>query len=79
MAIHTLYCGGQTGPKGQKYTKKQLDSRPFYYFIRDGDFDIVWPNVAVFIVGHLFYLYSCFLLCTDFPWRTWFWGEFDPS
>lgn len=30
----------------------------FYYYIRDGDFDIVWPNVLAFVIAHVI------LVCT---------------
>ena len=36
-----------------------------YTFIRDGDFDIVWPNVLIFIVAHIAHAYSLYLLFTD--------------
>lgn len=48
-------------------------------FIRDGDFDIVWPNVLVFIIGHLTYFYSIYLSITDPADRTrytWFWSKY---
>ena len=33
-----------------------------YYFIRDGDFDVVKFNVFVFIIGHLLYFHALYLL-----------------
>lgn len=47
-------------------------------FIRDGDFDIVWQNVLVFVVGHLTYFYSVYVAMTDPADRTrytWFWSK----
>jgi len=46
-----------------------------YTFIRDGDFDIVWPNAAIFVIGHVLYFYSLWLLFTDHDekmTKTWF-------
>lgn len=48
-----------------------------YSFIRKGDFDIVWPNVFIFIVGHITYFYSLSLVLSDSDVRTkytWFWS-----
>lgn len=49
--------------------KKQ--SEPFYYYIKEGDFDLVWPNLIVFTIGHLIYFYALFF--TQFSWKTWVW------
>lgn len=45
-----------------------------YYFIRDGDFSIVKFNVFVFIIGHICYLYSLYLLLSrQVMWLTYGW------
>lgn len=43
----------------QRKVKKGLDC---YTFIKDGDFDIVWPNCIVFGIAHLIHLYSVYFL-----------------
>ena len=48
-------------------------------FIRDGDFDIVWPNVSLFAVAHALHLYSLYyLLTTSDPTArfTWIFSEY---
>ena len=60
-----------------EFTNRQ-ERLKLHTFIRDGDFDIVWPNVLVFIVGHLTYLYSIYVSITDPEDRTrytWFWSK----
>lgn len=75
--IHQHYVGRDVDPlTGQKLSKKELDQRPFYYFIRDGDFDLVWPNISVFVIGHLLFFYSYYIMYTQHPWNTWFWSEY---
>ena len=49
--------------------------RQDYYFIRDGDFDIVWRNVAVFLVGHLMWAYGLYLLVSQQLLLTWIYCE----
>ncbi|KAI1283691.1 Delta(9)-fatty-acid desaturase fat-7 [Halotydeus destructor] len=41
-----------------------------YYFIGQGDFDIVWSNVAVFAVGHLLFLAYIYVVMVKFPMAT---------
>ncbi|KAI1286645.1 Stearoyl-CoA desaturase 5 [Halotydeus destructor] len=45
---------------------------PSFVFVDTGEFSIVWPNVLVFLVGHVFYAYSFYLLLTfEVSWLTW--------
>ena len=46
--------------------------QPFYYFIREGDFDLVWTNIIVFLVANVFYIYA-FLNLHSISWKTWVW------
>ena len=43
-------------------------STPFLY-IRDGDFDIVWPNVIVYAIANVLHAYSFYLLYADWTTR----------
>lgn len=53
--------------------------RPFLY-MSDTEFNIVWKNVAVFVIGHLYYFYSFYLLLTfQISWLTWVFCEYIPS
>ncbi len=54
--------------------KRERDARSPFEYIRDGDFDIVWINVLVFGMGHLFYIYS-FSLLGDINPLTWVFCE----
>ena len=60
-------------------TKK--DEKPYYYYIRNGDFDIVWSNVAVFVIGHVLFFYTYWFAFYQVENRlkhlnTVLWGEF---
>lgn len=56
--------------KGSRIYRK-LD----YYFIRDGDFDVVWRNVWIFVVGHLMWAYGLYLLVSQQLLNTWIYSE----
>lgn len=56
--------------KGSRIYRK-LD----FYFIRDGDFDIVWRNVLIFILGHLMWAYGLYLLVSQQLLHTWIYSE----
>ena len=42
-----------------------------YYYIREGDFDIVWRNVFIFVLGHCLYAYGLYLLWSESLVDTW--------
>ena len=50
------------------------DTTPFYYFIREGDFDLVWVNICVFAVAHVVYFYGLLNL-SQISWKTWFFAS----
>ena len=50
--------------------RREKDSPPFYYFIREGDFDLVWVNILVFAFAHLIYFYGLFNV-KEVSWKTW--------
>ena len=58
---------------------KGVEMKKFHLnFIREGDFDIVWPNVSFFIIGHLLHFYSLYSLIAyhdDKTDRTWIFSE----
>jgi hypothetical protein len=50
-----------------------------YTFIRDGDFDIVWPNVFIFAIAHVAHAYSIYLLFAELDeklTKTWIFSEY---
>ena len=50
--------------------------KSFYYYIGEGDFDLAWPNVAVFIVGHLVMLSTLpWIFSNGVNYYTILWGE----
>lgn len=55
--------------------------QPFYYFIREGDFDLVWTNIAVFLLAQVIHIYAFFNVHT-ISWKTWVWevqiGKYSP-
>jgi hypothetical protein len=51
-------------------TKGVKESTPFYYFIREGDFDLVWVNIFVFSLAHIIYFYGI-LNVKEVSWKTW--------
>lgn len=69
-----VFVGKNSDQNGNKLEKK-LEERPYYWFIANGDFDIVWSNVVVFILGHIFFAWAYYILFTEFPWRTWYWSK----
>lgn len=63
---------------------QQLTGLQCYTFIPDGEFDIVWPNVIAFVIGHLIHFYSLYVLFTTLGKDitivyTWFWSEYTHS
>jgi len=61
--------------KHQTSQKNPLqEERSYYWYIANGDFDIVWTNVTIFVLGHALFLQACYLICTEYPWETWFWS-----
>ena len=59
-------------------TKKELENIhkvKEYYFVKNGDFDIVWTNVAIFAVGHLLYFYGLYTLWNERLITTWIYSE----
>ena len=55
--------------------KKTRNSVGFYY-INTGDFDLAWPNIGVFIVGHLMlFSAAAWVLMNGINYSTIFWGE----
>lgn len=76
MPSYKLILPKKGDDNGHAVSRKDQEERPFYWFINHGDFDIVWTNVSVFIIGHVLYIYAYYLLFTDFPWQTWFWSEY---
>lgn len=59
------------GPKKSATIVRLLD----YYFIRSGDFDIVWLNVSIFALGHLMYAYGLYLLAAEQLLTTWMYSK----
>jgi hypothetical protein len=50
-----------------------------YYFIRDGDFDIVWRNVYIFVIGHILYAGGLYILWSEQLLKTWIYCKFNVS
>lgn len=63
-------------------TKRELSRiyrvRDFYY-IKDGDFDIVWTNVSIFVFGHLLYFWGLYTLWNEWLITTWIYSEYSPQ
>ena len=56
----------------------RAEGKPFLY-IRDGDFDIVWTNVAIFTVACLLHAYSIYVIFSSWTTpvlRTWICCQF---
>src|SRR5437016_4954441 len=71
-----------TQDANSKFPLKKLITRakgkPFLY-IRDGDFDIVWTNVAIFTVACLLHAYSIYVIFSSWTTpvlRTWIFCQF---
>lgn len=61
-----------SSPASLDVSLNRPSNQPFYYFIRQGDFDLVWPNILVFAVAHVIYIYA-FLNLDRISWKTWVW------
>ena len=46
-------CNGNDEKLDHEHKPFGKKEKPFFYFIRDGDFDLVYTNIIVFIVGHI--------------------------
>ncbi|KAI1305881.1 Delta(9)-fatty-acid desaturase fat-7 [Halotydeus destructor] len=44
--------------------RKQDSKGPYYLYIKDGDFDLVWLNIALFSVLHVLYIIGLYYLAT---------------
>lgn len=67
--------------KQEVKSPKKNDSA-YYYYIRNGDFDIVWTNVFVFVLGHLLFIHTGYLLVFEHKPSTiytWFYGKSTTS
>lgn len=49
-----------------KATKKAR----LYYYVDHGFFDIVWPNISVFVIAHVLYVISFYTIATEWPLKT---------
>ena len=47
-----------------------------YYFVREGDFDIVWLNVYIFVIGHMLWAAGLYNLVTQQLLKTWVYCKF---
>jgi hypothetical protein len=56
-------------------TGSRIYRKQDFYFIRDGDFDVVWRNVYIFIAGHLMWAYGLYLLVTQQLLHTWIYSK----
>ena len=57
-------------------------SRKVFEYVAKGEFDVVWPNVIVFSIGHMLHLYCLYILMTDTDVRTqwtWIWSKYWPQ
>lgn len=64
--------------KASKSTLVQFKSNfgAKFYYVNLGDFDVVWGNVLVFILGHVLLGWTVFKLFRgEFMWQTIFWGK----
>lgn len=50
-----------------------------YYYIKSGDFDIVWVNVSIFTIGHLLYFWGLWTLYSQTLIYTWIYSEWTPT
>lgn len=51
-----------------------------YYYLADGEFDLVYRNIAVYIVAHIMFLYGWYSLIRHDNWdmdfiKSYVWGE----
>ena len=49
----------------QNSSPKSKSDQTFYYYIKNGDFDIVWTNVGVFIVAHVLLIHWIYRFLSD--------------
>ena len=62
--------------KESSRTKDIIKHRGFY-FVKDGDFDIVWQNVLIFLLGHILYFYGLYVLVSGKLLLTWMYSKID--
>ena len=58
--------------------KSDLDNiykSKFFYYIKDGDFDIVWTIVSIFVLGHILYFYGLYTLYNEWLITTWIYSN----
>lgn len=46
--------------------QRSSSEKPFYYYIKNGNFDLVWTNIVIFIVGHLLFIQCYYDIITKF-------------
>lgn len=47
-----------------------------YIYIDDTKFGLVWPNITMFFVLHIYYAYALYRLSTERPFKTWFFRKY---
>lgn len=56
------------------------DRLKLHCYIRQGDFDIVWPNVVVFAIAHVLHVHTLYSILTSSDRRvqyTWIFSKFE--
>lgn len=50
---------------------------PGYYYIRTGDFSVVWLNVVSYVALTIFYVYSLYTVLVHHLYVPWIYGKFN--
>lgn len=56
-----------------KHSRLASKNESFYYYIKEGDFGLVWPNIIVFTIGHILYFIGLWNV-NRISWKTWVYG-----
>lgn len=48
-----------------------------YIYVDQNKYGLVWPNVFMFTVLHIYYFYGLYQLVFQLPLKTWFFGKYQ--